>query len=401
MGNESITVSEFNSLLNQTLNFAYPEVVVEGEVSSYKINQSKWVFFDLKDEESVVGCFMTVYQLKAEIEDGMVVRVKATPQLTKWGKFSLTVKEVELAGEGSVKRAFELLKAKFEKEGLFLPERKRQLPEMPEKVLLITSKQAAAFNDFVSIIDDRWGGLEINHIQVQVQGAVAAEQIIDAIEYANSCSENYEVLVIIRGGGSSEDLQAFNNEELVRAVYGSSIPTIVGIGHEDDISLAELAADVRAATPTDAARRLVPDKKELVSKIKLIESTMLSSLVSLASNGRSLLDDFYHSMEIRINNLKHETAELQSLATTYIAKVVDDCSGQLKLQQKLLNSLNPSAILSRGYSIARVNGRIIKSSSQYKAGDSLVIQLHQGKIELKSNNTGDNKTHDQQAKLNF
>ena len=272
---------------------------------------------------------------------------------------------------------------------------------MPEKVLLITSKQAAAFNDFVSIIDDRWGGLEIDHIQVQVQGAVAAEQIIDAIEYANSCSEKYEVLVIIRGGGSSEDLQAFNNEELVRAVYGSSIPTIVGIGHEDDISLAELAADVRAATPTDAARRLVPDKKELVSKIKLIESTMLSSLVSLASNGRSLLDDFYHSMEIRINNLKHETAELQSLATTYIAKVVDDCSGQLKLQQKLLNSLNPSAILSRGYSIARVNGRIIKSSSQYKAGDSLVIQLHQGKIELKSNNTGDKKTHDQQAKLNF
>ncbi|MCX6806271.1 MAG: exodeoxyribonuclease VII large subunit [Patescibacteria group bacterium] len=230
MGNESITVSEFNSLLNQSLNFAYPEVVVEGDVSSYKINQSKWVFFDLKDEESVVGCFMTVYQLKSEIEDGMVVRVKATPQLTKWGKFSLTVKEVELAGEGSVKRAFELLKAKFEKEGLFLPERKRQLPEMPEKVLLITSKQAAAFNDFVSIIDDRWGGLEIDHIQVQVQGAVAAEQIVDAIEYANSCSEKYEVLVIIRGGGSSEDLQAFNNEELVRAVYGSSIPTIVGIG---------------------------------------------------------------------------------------------------------------------------------------------------------------------------
>jgi len=401
MGNESITVSEFNSLLNQTLNFAYPEVVVEGEVSSYKINQSKWVFFDLKDEESVVSCFMTVYQLKSEIEDGMVVRVKATPQLTKWGKFSLTVKEIELAGEGSVKRAFELLKAKFEKEGLFLPERKRQLPEMPEKVLLITSKQAAAFNDFVSIIDDRWGGLEIDHIQVQVQGAVAAEQIVDAIEYANSCSEKYEVLVIIRGGGSSEDLQAFNNEELVRVVYGSSIPTIVGIGHEDDISLAELAADVRAATPTDAARRLVPDKKELVSKIKLIESTMLSSLVSLASNGRSLLDDFYHSMEIRINNLKHETAELQSLATTYIAKVVDNSSGQLKLQQKLLNSLNPSAILSRGYSIARVNGRIIKSSSQYKDGDSLVIQLHQGKIELKSNNTGDKKTYDQQAKLNF
>ena len=138
MGNDAITVSEFNSLLNQTLTFAYPEVVVEGEVSSFKINQGKWIFFDLKDEHNLVGCFMTIYQLKTELEDGMLIRVKATPQLTKWGKFSLTVKEVELAGEGSVKRAFEMLKSKFEKEGLFLEDRMRELPLYPQLVGFVT-----------------------------------------------------------------------------------------------------------------------------------------------------------------------------------------------------------------------------------------------------------------------
>jgi exodeoxyribonuclease VII large subunit len=295
MGNEAITVSEFNSLLNQTLSFAYPEVIVEGEVSSFKVNQGKWVFFDLKDEDSLVGCFITIYQLKTELEDGMLIRVKATPQLTKWGKFSLTVKEVELAGEGSVKRAFEMLKAKFEKEGLFEQDRKRQLPQYPQKIALITSNQAAAYNDFLTIINDRWAGLEIEHIQVQVQGPSAPLQIAEAIGYINEL-KGYDALVIIRGGGSAEDLQAFNTEEVVRAVYGSRVPTLVAIGHEDDVSLAELAADIRGATPTDAARRLVPDKLELISKIKSDQLRNYSAIESILLKTRQHLNGFYHSL---------------------------------------------------------------------------------------------------------
>jgi len=397
MKNDAITVSEFNAVLNQTLSFAYPEVVVEGEVSSFKVSQGKWVFFDLKDSESVVGCFITTYQLKTALEDGMLIRVKASPQLTKWGKFSLTVKEVELAGEGSVKRAFEMLKAKFEKEGLFSPERKRPLPEFPQKVLLITSAQAAAYNDFVTIINDRWSGIDIDHIQVQVQGALAPTQIVEAIGYANTVSDEYDALVIIRGGGSAEDLQAFNTEEVVRAVFASDIPSIVAIGHEDDVSLAELAADVRAATPTDAARRLVPDRSEIQTRVSGYSNSMLSSLESSVSTSRARLEGFYHSIEIRFNNLRYNLADVFSRSCTAIDVAMNSSVVRLESNKKLLSTLDPRAILARGYSITRINGKVIKSSDQYSSGDTIVIQLHQGKISLKPTDKGDTNDKQQTA----
>ena len=397
MKNDAITVSEFNAVLNQTLSFAYPEVVVEGEVSSFKVSQGKWVFFDLKDSESVVGCFITTYQLKTALEDGMLIRVKASPQLTKWGKFSLTVKEVELAGEGSVKRAFEMLKAKFEKEGLFSPERKRPLPEFPQKVLLITSAQAAAYNDFVTIINDRWSGIDIDHIQVQVQGALAPTQIVEAIGYANTVSDEYDALVIIRGGGSAEDLQAFNTEEVVRAVFASDIPSIVAIGHEDDVSLAELAADVRAATPTDAARRLVPDRSEIQTRVSGYSNSMLSSLESSVSTSRARLEGFYHSIEIRFNNLRYNLADVFSRSCTAIDVAMNNSVVRLESNKKLLSTLDPRAILARGYSITRINGKVIKSSDQYSSGDTIVIQLHQGKISLKPTDKGDTNDKQQTA----
>ena len=389
MKNDAITVSEFNAVLNQTLSFAYPEVVVEGEVSGFKVSQGKWVFFDLKDSDSVVGCFITTYQLKTELEDGLLIRVRAAPQLTKWGKFSLTVREVELAGEGSVKRAFDMLKAKFEKEGLFAPERKRALPEFPQKVMLITSAQAAAFNDFVTIINDRWSGVDIDHIQVQVQGLLAPAQIVEAIIYANSVADEYDAMVIIRGGGSAEDLQAFNTEEVVRAVFASDIPSIVAIGHEDDVSLAELVADVRAATPTDAARRLVPDRSEIQTRVASLTNSMLSSLENTVSISRTQLEGFYHSIEIRLNNLRYNLAEAFTRSCGAIEILVHSSVSQLESSKKLLESLAPRAILSRGYSITRINGQVIKSPSQYSSGDTIVIQLQQGKISLKPQGEGD------------
>ncbi len=399
MGNDAITVSEFNSLLNQTLTFAYPEVVVEGEVSSFKINQGKWIFFDLKDEHNLVGCFMTIYQLKTELEDGMLIRVKATPQLTKWGKFSLTVKEVELAGEGSVKRAFEMLKSKFEKEGLFLEDRKRELPLYPQRVGLVTSNQAAAFNDFITILEDRWSGLDVEHIQVQVQGPSAPDQISKAIEHMNMFG-SYDVLVIIRGGGSAEDLQAFNSEEVVRAIYASNIPTLVAIGHEDDVTLSELVADVRGATPTDAARRLVPDKNELLEKIGAIQSKNFNMLEGISAKGRSVLDSFYYSIEARINNMRHTAADSYMRSINSIDRHMQAVLSAIQLQRKLLKSLDPSAILSRGYSITRVNGKVIKSSDEYISGAELMIQLHKGQINIKAD-AGEKDAKRQQTELRF
>lgn len=399
MGNDAITVSEFNSLLNQTLTFAYPEVVVEGEVSSFKINQGKWIFFDLKDEHNLVGCFMTIYQLKTELEDGMLIRVKATPQLTKWGKFSLTVKEVELAGEGSVKRAFEMLKSKFEKEGLFLEDRKRELPLYPQRVGLVTSNQAAAFNDFITILDDRWSGLDVEHIQVQVQGPSAPDQISKAIEHMNMFG-SYDVLVVIRGGGSAEDLQAFNSEEVVRAIYASNIPTLVAIGHEDDITLSELVADVRGATPTDAARRLVPDKNELLEKIGAIQLRNFNMLEGISAKGRSVLDSFYYSIEARINNMRHSATDSHMRSINSIDRHMQAVLSAIQLQRKLLKSLDPSAILSRGYSITRVNEKVIKSSDEYISGAELMIQLHKGQINIKAD-AGEKDAKRQQTELKF
>ena len=166
-----LSVSDAVALVNQTLEYAFPTLVVEGEVSSFKVNQGKFVFFDIKDSDSSLGCFMMVYQLRVPLEDGMRVQVVATPKLTNWGKFSLTVREIRPVGEGALRRAYELLRAKLETEGLFAVERKRRLPDMPKNIAVISSTQAAGYADFVRILGERWGGLNVQVAHVQVQGA--------------------------------------------------------------------------------------------------------------------------------------------------------------------------------------------------------------------------------------
>ena len=156
-----LSVSEFVEVVNQTLEYAYSSVIIEGEVSGFKVNQGKWVFFDLKDEESSISCFMPLFQLRMELEDGMKVIVRGVPKLTKWGKFSLTVRQIMPVGEGSIKKNFELLKKKLAAEGLFDEARKRPIPKELNKIGVISSTQAAGYADFCKIINERWGGLEI------------------------------------------------------------------------------------------------------------------------------------------------------------------------------------------------------------------------------------------------
>lgn len=385
MENEVLSVSQFHQLLNQTLEFAYPAVVIEGEVSSFKVNQGKWVFFDLKDEESTIGCFMTIYNLKVPLEDGMLVKVVAAPNLTKWGKFSLTVKEIELSGEGAVKKAFEILKAQFEREGLFAEERKRQLPQYPKNIALITSRQAAAFNDFVTIVNDRWVGLNISQAQVQVQGVEAPRQIVRAINYFNDHAGSYDVLVIVRGGGSAEDLQSFNHEDVVRAVHGSKLPCVVGIGHEDDVSLAELAADVRAATPTDAARRLVPDRTQVLNLIASTCQRSTQSLLSFLGRVEMRIERVNHGFARLYGDIRASLARLEQQNSHNIEQIIHLQREKLSAITRILISLDPRAILARGYSVATVNGKVIMAASQIKSRDRIVLQLHQGKAELKLN----------------
>ena len=383
MNNQILSVSELSDYINQTLEYAYPSVVVEGEVSSFKISQGKWVFFDIKDSQTTLGCFMSIYQLNTPLEDGMLVRVVAQPKLTTWGKFSLTVKSVELAGEGSVKKAFELLKLKLEKEGLFALDRKRQLPQYPKRVALVTSKQAAAYTDFVTILQDRWGGVVVDHLQVQVQGSSAPQQIVDAIEYFNLQAEDYDALVIIRGGGSAEDLQAFQTEPVARAIYSSEIATVVAIGHEDDISLAELVADLRAATPTDAARLLVPDKKSVISQLEASISLQSELTLKILQRESDKLTRFHNSLRFVIDSAVSDLSSKQYRLNSAISTAINSSHSEFAVLSQKLTSLSPQSVLDRGYAVVSYEGHSVSSSSALKNNDNIMVQLAQGKLTAK------------------
>lgn len=330
-----LQVTDAVALINQTLDYAFPTLVIEGEVSGYKVNQGKFVFFDIKDDQSTLGCFMMVFQLRIPLEDGMRVQVVATPKLTAWGKFSLTVREVRPLGEGSLKRAFELLHAKLEKEGLFSIERKRLLPAEPARIALVSSTQAAGYTDFVTILNRRWGGVRVDVAHTQVQGSGAADQIIRAIEYFNEQEQLADVLVIVRGGGSADDLSTFNDEQLVRAIAASRIPTVVGVGHEVDHTLADMAADVRAATPTDAAQLLVPDRQEYLAALNRDRERLLGAATTAIDDVKETVKD-----------------AVSTLFGAYLDRV-EQCMDMVAEQRRLLAVVNPRAALRRGYAIVR------------------------------------------------
>lgn len=383
MRDQVYTVTELNTVINQTLEYAYPDIVVEGEISSYKVSQNKWIFFDIKDDNTSIACFMSIYQLKTPLEDGMLVRLHCSPKLTNWGKFSLTVKTIELVGEGSVKKSFEILRAQLEKEGLFDISRKRTLPPYPERIALITSRQAAAYNDFITILNDRWAGITIDLFQVQVQGEVASEQIISALDYFNKNSTKYDLLVLIRGGGSLEDLQTFATEEVTRAIYGSKIPTVVGVGHEDDISLAELAADLRAATPTDAARLIAPDKHDMVPKIisSMHHQNQLINNIIINNENKVLrfentFTNFIHKTTILIDNYNN-------ILQSKINAIFNNHQLRFEKSVELLRSLDPSAVLARGYAIVKSENKAVLQSSQLQVGQDIMVQLHKGSVRAK------------------
>ena len=334
------SVSDFIAVVNQTLEYAYPTVEVEGEVSSFKVNQGKYVFFDIKDAGGSIGCFMSVWQLRVPIEDGMKVIVSAVPKLTQWGKFSLTVKTIRPSGEGALKKSFELLKSKLETEGLFTPERKRRLPIVPQHVAVIASTQSAGYADFIKILNDRFGGLRVDVAHVQVQGTDAPDQIIRAINYFNQQESLPEVIVIIRGGGSADDLSAFNDEPLVRAIAGSRIPTLVGVGHEIDTNLSDLAADVSAATPSNAAQILVPDRMEIIRAVRAQVISLLPRVLQLIDRQRQSVKD------VMINVIDA------------VERAADEQMRRILSLRNVLTQLDPNVVLARGYALIRGNVKV-------------------------------------------
>jgi exodeoxyribonuclease VII large subunit len=358
----SFSVGEFVALLNQTLEYAYPNVTITGELANFRVSKNRWVYFDLKDEEATVRFFGTVYQLPGPLEDGMLLAVQGAPRLHPQYGFSVNVLRMRPTGEGSIKKAAALLEAKLTAEGLFDPARKRMLPYPPRRIGLITSGESAAYRDFVKVLGARWGGLEITLIDVQVQGEIAPAQLSAAIGQCNQLAEPPDVLVLTRGGGSAEDLQAFSTEQVTRAVAGSRIPTLVAIGHEIDISLAELAADQRASTPSNAAELLVPDRRSLLAGIETAR--------------RQLGRDARQAVQSTRLRLEH-TAQLAEQTALH---ALDSAQQRLGLRQQLLQAFDPQAALQRGYALVRLGAGYVRSGQDVHPGDELTIHLKDARV---------------------
>jgi exodeoxyribonuclease VII large subunit len=323
-------------------------VIVEGEVASFKVNQGKWVFFDLKDREASVSCFMPLFGLRHPLADGMMIRVQARPKLTKWGKFSLTVEKIIPVGEGSIKKSLDLLRGKLEKEGLFDAAKKRPISNTVERIAVISSMGAAGYQDFLKIVENRWAGLQIEVYHTQVQGMGAADQIMEGLKYLNEHSEA-EVVAIIRGGGSADDLAIFNDEALVRAIAASRIPVVTGIGHEVDTTLADLAADRRASTPSNAAEVLTRDRKAVVAEFGPALASAATSVVGrVEAVQKELLNDLRGVQGALLN---HITA----------------AAGRLDTYLTALEALNPETVLARGYALMGLDkGSNLKKGSVVK-----------------------------------
>lgn len=359
----TLTPTDFVALANQTLEFAYPLVEVEGEVLNFRVSRNRWVYFDLVDQTAKLRCFGTVYMLPGPIEDGMTVRVVSAPRLHPAYGFSLNLKSLQLSGEGTIKKAADLLFEQLSGEGLFAPERKRSLPYPPERIGLITSGESAAYKDFIKVLDARWGGLEIELANVQVQGEAAPQQIVRAIEYLNRSADMPDVLIIIRGGGSADDLQAFSSEQVTRAVAASRIPTLVAIGHEQDVSLAELAADLRASTPSNAAELLVPDRREALTRLSR-DRAELDTALSALFDGRA-----------------EQVKQLQKELHTSVSQLLDGALSSLSAHRRTLEALSPQAILRRGYAVVSKDGEAVRAAKGLKTGDALKIRFAEGSVE--------------------
>lgn len=362
MPNEPLiySVTDFVTVFNQTISHVYSSVVIEGELSNFRVSKGRWVYFDLKDEHSQVKFFGTVYQLPAPLEEGMMLRVSGVPQLHPNYGFSITLQSIALAGEGTIKKASQLLERKLEKEGLFAADRKRQPAYPPNHIGLIASKESAAYSDFIKIITARWRGLSIDHYDVQVQGDQATPQIIEAIQYFNSHEQPPEVLVITRGGGSSDDLQAFSSEPLVRAVAASRIPTVLAIGHERDISLAERAADVHASTPSNAAELLVPDRMEQQAWLRQAQQGLGQRLQDILGLHQQRLQTTTHDIRQMVEHrLQREGQYLTQLSET-------------------LEQINPRRILQRGYAVVRSEGMVVRRQEHIKSGQAVDIEFYDG-----------------------
>lgn len=413
------TVSQITQEIRLILENTFGAVWVEGEVSGFTKTAKGIIFFSLKDSASLIRCVMfNAYaaSVKFEIKDGMnLICFGRVSVYEKDGRYQLYVEQVEPKGIGSLQLALEQLKEKLEDEGLFSPEHKRPIPYLPAKIGVITSLGGAALKDILKVLDTRFKDIQIIIHPVRVQGEGAREEIAQAIKDFNRLNEDLpheeriEVMIVGRGGGSIEDLWAFNEEIVARAIYNSRIPVISAVGHERDTTIADLVADVRAATPSVAAELVIPREEDLKERVNDLSEDLKMTFVDIALNFLERTGAFTHRLGLSIQNLlKLNVRELESiqkklallnpslLIQQHKAKIADlarqihiRLGHFIKLREsefnvaiEKLSSLSPLNILARGYSITfkMPQGLIIKDTKFIQTGDTVKTRLHKGEF---------------------
>jgi exodeoxyribonuclease VII large subunit len=401
-------VSEFNEFINIYLS-GVGEVVVEGEIADIKVSQNKWLFLTVKDELSSLDVFAVTYQISgySVLESGMMVHIYGIPRLyQKTGKFSLYATRIVPAGEGALKIAFEKLKEKLSSEGLFNEERKRKISPFPEKIGLITAPSSRAFSDFVKVLKNRIGGVEIYFYPVLVQGKDSVGSIISAFNYFNSNMPDLDALVLVRGGGSLEDLQSFNDESLARVIFSSKIPVVCGVGHEDDVTIADLVCDLRASTPSNAAELLVKTRKEIWLEVnhslKILSNVIYQSFdtfkndlrkklsileraiayqIYFTSKAKDKILNQFNLLSQKLESLSKESAALESRIFRSVDYLLSKNKERVEGLIKYFLSFDIRKTLARGFSLTFDDkGKIIRSINSISKKSLITTNLFDGKI---------------------
>ncbi|SHH76647.1 Exodeoxyribonuclease VII large subunit [Caloranaerobacter azorensis DSM 13643] len=390
----ALTVSELNNYLKRVLinDPILNSISVEGEISNLKQHKNGHLYFSLKDEKSKVNCVMfnsEVEKIKFNIENGLNVIVSGYVSIyERDGIYQLYVRNIKPVGLGELYLAFEQLKKKLQNEGLFDKEKKKRLPYIPKKVGVVTSPSGAAVRDIIKVMRRRLPSVDIIIYPVLVQGVRAADEISSAIKFFNQM-DDIDVIIVGRGGGSIEELWAFNEEIVAKAIYESKIPVVSAVGHETDFTISDYVADLRAPTPSAAAELVVPDIIELKEKIFLQYERLIKSYEGYIKNKENLIKNYKASISSS-RFIEKITATRQKLEYCYrellnsFDKYISNNLNSINLLNERLNSLNPKKILNRGYAIPiKEDGEIVKSIYDVINGEILTLILNDGSIKVK------------------
>ena len=371
MALKTVTVTQLNEYISRVLGTdpLLSNISVTGEISNLKFHSSGHVYFSMIDQSSKVNCFLPAScfrNLAYTLGDGLNVTVRGYINVyKKGGAYTLFIRELEVAGEGDLSTAFELLKKKLQEEGLFDPSFKKKIPAFPKKIGILTSKTGAAVRDMVKIIQSRTKAVDVIIFPVPVQGTGAAAQMAEMLDHVNENFYDIDTLIIGRGGGSAEDLWPFNEEVLARAIFRSRIPVISAVGHEIDFSISDFVADLRAETPTAAAEKAVPDDSQIIRSLDTYRSQLNSALKNKV---------MYHRMSLK--------SCIQDMRSVLIRRI-DRSEHEIKQNLITLEENNPSNILSKGYTFMEgPDGKVVASASDMEEGGRYRIYFRDGTVEV-------------------